>query len=441
MTKRKNAGGTGRRRERRVEGTRPRSSLVVVSRQRRALESARSRALGPHPQPVARPPDCLAHAGRSARRAPGLSEVDRAPPRAAARIPRLGGVVPAAPRPDAPEPRGLFQHGVRVERGAAHLFGRPRECGGGSAQGGERPRGAGGRRGPSLPAGVLPADDRCRWESGGALSLQRASPAPDHPGAWSGRRMAPALNPARRVHDLLRAWQVRVGAVVLYLLDSSDPANRPAVRGIASELDGGGPELRLRQELLLGIGGGGFWHALGSSPRSVIQRGGMRPFGPGAGPDLHGRERPALRRGLAVTRAGTCSPPTPRWRPASTASRPRSSSGTSVGTRRSGWASSRPAPRARTGASGRPGGAVQHGVPRASAAVRRSTVSPPARRREPRLLQSLSPVARDRGPVAHVTNGVHTPTWDWPRPTCSGPGRAGASGGGAPWDASSRDVA
>src|SRR5438105_14136102 len=53
----------------------------------------------------------------------------------------------------------------------------------------------------------------------------------------------------------LRAWQVPVGRVVLYLLDSNDPANPPAVRGITSELYGGGAELRLQQELLLGIGG------------------------------------------------------------------------------------------------------------------------------------------------------------------------------------------
>ena len=43
----------------------------------------------------------------------------------------------------------------------------------------------------------------------------------------------------------LRAWQVQVGRVKLYLLDSNDAANFPAHRGITSELYGGGPELRL----------------------------------------------------------------------------------------------------------------------------------------------------------------------------------------------------
>jgi starch phosphorylase len=64
----------------------------------------------------------------------------------------------------------------------------------------------------------------------------------------------------------LRAWQVQVGRVKLYLLDSNDAANFPAHRGITSELYGGGPELRLKQELLLGIGGWQLLNALGIQP-------------------------------------------------------------------------------------------------------------------------------------------------------------------------------
>jgi glycogen phosphorylase len=64
----------------------------------------------------------------------------------------------------------------------------------------------------------------------------------------------------------LRAWQVQVGRVKLYLLDSNDAANFPAHRGITSELYGGGPELRLKQELLLGIGGWRLLSALGLQP-------------------------------------------------------------------------------------------------------------------------------------------------------------------------------
>ena len=46
----------------------------------------------------------------------------------------------------------------------------------------------------------------------------------------------------------VRAWQVQAGRVKLYLLDSNDAANFPAHRGITSELYGGGPDLRIRQE-------------------------------------------------------------------------------------------------------------------------------------------------------------------------------------------------
>ena len=59
----------------------------------------------------------------------------------------------------------------------------------------------------------------------------------------------------------MRVWQVQVGRVKLYLLDSNDAANYPVHRSITSELYGGGPELRLVQELLLGIGG---WRLLGA---------------------------------------------------------------------------------------------------------------------------------------------------------------------------------
>lgn len=65
---------------------------------------------------------------------------------------------------------------------------------------------------------------------------------------------------------LLRAWQVKVGRVYLYLLDSNDVANFPIHRGITSELYGGGQEMRLQQEIVLGIGGWKLLAALGIQP-------------------------------------------------------------------------------------------------------------------------------------------------------------------------------
>ena len=64
----------------------------------------------------------------------------------------------------------------------------------------------------------------------------------------------------------LRAWQVQVGRLKLYLLDSNDAANYPPYRGITSELYGGGPDLRLLQEVALGIGGWRLLAALGIEP-------------------------------------------------------------------------------------------------------------------------------------------------------------------------------
>jgi starch phosphorylase len=64
----------------------------------------------------------------------------------------------------------------------------------------------------------------------------------------------------------IRAWEVQVGRAKLYLLDTNDPANPPAYRGITTELYGGGPELRLKQELVLGIAGWRLLRALGLRP-------------------------------------------------------------------------------------------------------------------------------------------------------------------------------
>jgi starch phosphorylase len=64
----------------------------------------------------------------------------------------------------------------------------------------------------------------------------------------------------------LRTWQASVGRVQLLLLDSNDAANHPAHRGITNGLYGGGREHRLRQEIVLGIGGWRLVDALGLEP-------------------------------------------------------------------------------------------------------------------------------------------------------------------------------
>jgi starch phosphorylase len=83
-------------------------------------------------------------------------------------------------------------------------------------------------------------------------------PVRDSDGEWL--RMALDF-PGRKVW--LRVWKAQVGRVKLYLLDSNDPANSPADQCITTELYGGGPELRLKQEIVLGIGGWRLLETLG----------------------------------------------------------------------------------------------------------------------------------------------------------------------------------
>jgi starch phosphorylase len=64
----------------------------------------------------------------------------------------------------------------------------------------------------------------------------------------------------------LRTWEVRIGRVKLYLLDTNDMANAPIHRGITSELYGGDRELRLKQEMVLGLGGWRLLQELGIQP-------------------------------------------------------------------------------------------------------------------------------------------------------------------------------
>ena len=64
----------------------------------------------------------------------------------------------------------------------------------------------------------------------------------------------------------LRAWQVRVGRATLYLLDSNDAANHPLIRGITAEVYGGDNEMRIKQEIVLGIGGWRLLETLGIHP-------------------------------------------------------------------------------------------------------------------------------------------------------------------------------
>src|SRR5215472_8457284 len=63
-----------------------------------------------------------------------------------------------------------------------------------------------------------------------------------------------------------RVWELRVGRVNVYLLDTDVPENSPEDRRITAELYGGDLEMRMRQEIMLGIGGVKALTALGIQP-------------------------------------------------------------------------------------------------------------------------------------------------------------------------------
>jgi len=63
-----------------------------------------------------------------------------------------------------------------------------------------------------------------------------------------------------------QVWRVQVGRVTLYLLDTNIEGNRPEDRDITDQLYGGDDDMRIRQEILLGIGGIRALEALGLRP-------------------------------------------------------------------------------------------------------------------------------------------------------------------------------
>ncbi|MCC7203737.1 MAG: alpha-glucan family phosphorylase, partial [Phycisphaeraceae bacterium] len=70
--------------------------------------------------------------------------------------------------------------------------------------------------------------------------------------------------PGREVN--IAVWKVNVGRNPLYLLDTNLMENDPADRGITGHLYGGDMELRIKQEIVLGIGGTRALAAMGIEP-------------------------------------------------------------------------------------------------------------------------------------------------------------------------------
>ena len=65
----------------------------------------------------------------------------------------------------------------------------------------------------------------------------------------------------------IKVWKICVGRVNLYLLDTDIPENKEEYRGITLKLYGGDQEMRIRQEMVLGIGGVKVLQELGINPK------------------------------------------------------------------------------------------------------------------------------------------------------------------------------
>jgi glycogen phosphorylase len=213
----------------------------------------------------------------------------------------------------------------------------------------------------------------------------------------------------------IRIWEAQVGRTKLYLLDSNDPANAPADRGITSELYGGGPPLRLRQELVLGIGGWRLLRALGLRPEVCHLNEGHAAFAvlERARSYMQDNKQP-FDQAFTITRAGNLfTTHTPveagfdRFAPSLMEEYVKryAEEGLLISFhdllalgRRDREDSSEPFNMAYLAIRG---SAAVNGVSKLHGQVSR------------RLFQSLFPRwPENEVPVTHVTNGVHTPTWD-----------------------------
>ena len=89
--------------------------------------------------------------------------------------------------------------------------------------------------------------------------------APIGPAMVDGRELVLAV-PLGNRSVLVSVWEVKLGGVKLYLLDTNLEENAPWDRELSARLYGGDREMRVQQEIILGIGGVRVLRALGYEP-------------------------------------------------------------------------------------------------------------------------------------------------------------------------------
>jgi starch phosphorylase len=99
-----------------------------------------------------------------------------------------------------------------------------------------------------------------------------------------GNRTIAQVTLAGRVLSIA-VWLVRAGQVNIYLLDTNVEANSPDDRQLSARLYIAEPEIRIQQEIILGIGGVRILRALGINPAtSGMLTKAIRPSWPWKGP-------------------------------------------------------------------------------------------------------------------------------------------------------------
>ena len=304
---------------------------------------------------------------------------------------------------------------VRPARIAADLLRRPRHPRGRSHQERVRPRHPARRRRPLLRPGLFPAAARRDgWQHEDYIDVDSRL-LPIEPATTPTASRSIVTIETRTGTIAARVWKLAVGRNTLLLLDSNVEGNQPEDRELTARLYGGDDRVRIRQELLLGVGGVRALAALGISPGVVHLNEGHSAF---AALELV-RQRMAARRhrrrrsAPARRRRRSSSRRTRRCRPGTIASRrtlieehlgplrdalghrPRSASWASGASIRTTTAKTfcmtvlalkLVAPRQRRVVAARPG-------------VARDVDAALSRRR-----------ARSSVPIGHITNGVHVPT-------------------------------
>ncbi len=92
------------------------------------------------------------------------------------------------------------------------------------------------------------------WQQEYTPDLDFANLPLDRVAAKDGSQLKVTVRmPGRDVHVAI--WRCVVGRISLYLLDTNLPENDPADRTITAQLYGGDMEMRIKQEIILGIGG------------------------------------------------------------------------------------------------------------------------------------------------------------------------------------------